>query len=145
MVASNVDGFRGSRNLNMELDGNRGRLLGHSSDDASRPMGHSLHNAAGMPGRLSWATLGDLYAQELAEHWRRAEALGLDCPEDVFEQLFHEYHDDSRLAELMRLSGLVRLIFIGSVRRSNVAAAAGRQYAPAAPDQCFWAAPQLVL
>jgi len=54
------------------------------------------------PGRLSWATLEDLYADELVEHGRRADSLGLDCPEDVFEQLFHDCHNDRRLAELMR-------------------------------------------
>lgn len=43
-----------------------------------------------------------MYVDDAAERLTRARALGLDCPEDVFEQLFHDHHGDDRLAELLR-------------------------------------------
>jgi hypothetical protein len=51
---------------------------------------------------LSWAAIQSVYADEPTEHQRCAEALGLDCPLDVFAQLFHDHHGDAQLAELLR-------------------------------------------
>jgi len=52
--------------------------------------------------RLSWHAIQQVYAVDLAEHLTRAQTLGLDCPLDVFEQLFHEHHDDPELADVLR-------------------------------------------
>ncbi len=50
---------------------------------------------------LTWINIRDVHAADLAEHATRAQALGLDCPLDVFEQLFHEHHDDAEIASLL--------------------------------------------
>jgi hypothetical protein len=52
--------------------------------------------------RLTWAAIQQAYAPELAEHLARAETLGLNCPPDVFEQLFRDQHDNADLAILLR-------------------------------------------
>jgi len=51
---------------------------------------------------LNWFDIQDAYVAELAAHAARAQALGLDCPLDVFEQLFHDHHDDPEMARLLR-------------------------------------------
>lgn len=55
-----------------------------------------------IPTRLSWAAVQNSFAEESATHLVRAQELGLNCPEDVFEQLFHDHHGDDRLAEVVR-------------------------------------------
>ena len=55
-----------------------------------------------LPSRLSWSAIRGSYAANVGEHQCRAQALGLDCPEDVFEQLFHDAHQDTELAQLLR-------------------------------------------
>ena len=39
---------------------------------------------------ISWAAVQSIQAADVAEHFGRAQALGLECPLDVFEQLFHD-------------------------------------------------------
>ena len=39
---------------------------------------------------LSWRDIDTLHVEDAFGHWQAAERLGLDCPLDVFEQLFHE-------------------------------------------------------
>jgi hypothetical protein len=52
--------------------------------------------------RLTWAAIQQSYVPALAEHLARAEALGLNCPQDVFEQFFYEQHDNHLLTERVR-------------------------------------------
>jgi hypothetical protein len=52
--------------------------------------------------RLTWSAIQQVYSADLAEHFAGAQASGLECPVDVFEQLFHDHHDDSELAEVLR-------------------------------------------
>jgi hypothetical protein len=40
-------------------------------------------------GAFSWARIQRLYDVDAVVHWRRCEAEGLPCPQDVFVQLFH--------------------------------------------------------
>jgi hypothetical protein len=47
---------------------------------------------------LSWTALQRVYATDAAEHVARAQALGLHCPPEVFEQLFHDHRDDGEMA-----------------------------------------------
>jgi hypothetical protein len=54
------------------------------------------------PMRLTWTTVQESFAPEVSEHLTRARALGLDCPPDVFEQLFHDQHDNADLATVLR-------------------------------------------
>jgi hypothetical protein len=51
---------------------------------------------------LNWVDIQDAYDADLAEHAARTQALGLDCPLDVFEQLFHDHHDDAEIGRLLR-------------------------------------------
>ena len=50
---------------------------------------------------LNWTALGRVYVPDTAEHAARAADLGLSCPPDVFEQLFHDHHDDVEIAGLL--------------------------------------------
>lgn len=51
---------------------------------------------------LTCSAIRNGYTPDLVEHHAAAQALGLDCPLDVFEQLFHDPHGDGRLAEAVR-------------------------------------------
>jgi hypothetical protein len=51
---------------------------------------------------ISWSAIQRQFAPDLSDHWARAKVLGLDCPQDVFEQLFHEQRDSSSLATIVR-------------------------------------------
>ena len=51
---------------------------------------------------LYWSTIQGAYDADPAAHAGRAAALGLDCPPDVFEQLFHDHHDDVEMTALLR-------------------------------------------
>jgi hypothetical protein len=52
--------------------------------------------------RLTWSTIQDAFAPDPGEHLDRVSALGLRCPPDVFDQLFHAHHADDQFAELVR-------------------------------------------
>jgi hypothetical protein len=41
-------------------------------------------------GAFSWARIQRLYDADEVVHWQRCEAEGLQCPQEVFTQLFHE-------------------------------------------------------
>jgi hypothetical protein len=41
-------------------------------------------------GAFSWARIQRLYDAAVEVHWQRCEAEGLQCPQEVFTQLFHE-------------------------------------------------------
>jgi hypothetical protein len=51
---------------------------------------------------LGWSTIQAAYEPELAAHAARAQERGLACPLDVFEQLFHDHHDDVAMGRLLR-------------------------------------------
>jgi len=51
---------------------------------------------------VNWTALQHAYLLDPAEHALRAEALGVHSPSDVFEQLFHEQHDNAVLADIFR-------------------------------------------
>jgi hypothetical protein len=40
-------------------------------------------------GAFSWARIQRLYDADAVVHWQRCEAEGLQCPQEVFTQLFH--------------------------------------------------------
>ncbi len=54
------------------------------------------------PPRLTWSAIQQAYAADLPEHFASAQALGLECPLEVFEQLFHDHHDDAELGRVLR-------------------------------------------
>jgi hypothetical protein len=45
-----------------------------------------------------WENLQALYVPSSAEFHERCASVGLQCPSDVFEQLFFEHHDSSEFA-----------------------------------------------
>jgi len=51
---------------------------------------------------ITWASIQNQYAVSAADHLSRAQALGLECPLDVFEQLFHEHHGDEHFTQIVR-------------------------------------------
>lgn len=48
-------------------------------------------------GRLAYTSIAALWDADRAEHRARAAQVGLDCPDDVFEQLFHARRLDPTL------------------------------------------------
>lgn len=55
-----------------------------------------------IPSRLTWTAIQSAYADEPIEHQRLAHSLGLDCPDDVFEQFFRDHHSDGQPADVLR-------------------------------------------
>ena len=53
-------------------------------------------------GAFSWARIQRLYDADATVHWQRCEAEGLPCPQEVFEQLFHEKANDEDFAVIVR-------------------------------------------
>jgi hypothetical protein len=56
---------------------------------------------------LNWVDIQHAYVAELAKHAARAQALGVDCPLDVFEQLCHDHHDDLEMARIIAWTALI--------------------------------------
>ena len=54
------------------------------------------------PMKITWAAVQNQYATQATDHFAHAQAVGLECPWDVFEQLFHEHHDDKDFAQIVR-------------------------------------------
>ena len=52
---------------------------------------------------ISWTAIQALHEPDLERHWVRCrDELGLDCPLDVFEELFFEHHGDAEFGTLYR-------------------------------------------
>jgi hypothetical protein len=51
---------------------------------------------------ITWTAIQIQYAANVADHVDRTQALGLGCPADVFEQLFHDHHGDRDFAGIVR-------------------------------------------
>jgi hypothetical protein len=51
---------------------------------------------------IRWSDVQGVYSADLPDHWTRAQALGFSSPPDVFEQLFHDQHDNADLATVLR-------------------------------------------
>jgi hypothetical protein len=52
-------------------------------------------------GAFSWARIQRLYDADAVVHWQRCEAEGLQCPQEVFTQLFHEKANDEDFAVIV--------------------------------------------
>ncbi|MDP9087402.1 MAG: hypothetical protein M3O26_01480 [Pseudomonadota bacterium] len=76
--------------------------------------------SAAAPMSLTWNAVQKAYSLDATEYFARAQALGLQCPLDVFEQLFVNHHDDAAFSTMLgridwstvewsekRLSGIV--------------------------------------
>ena len=52
---------------------------------------------------ISWSAIQALHEPDLERHWVRCrDELGLDCPLEVFEELFFEHHGDAEFGALYR-------------------------------------------
>jgi len=53
-------------------------------------------------GAFSWARIQRLYDADAVVHWQRCESEGLQCPQEVFAQLFYETANDEDFAVVVR-------------------------------------------
>jgi hypothetical protein len=53
-------------------------------------------------GAFSWARIQRLYDPDAGVHWQRCEAEGLQCPQEMVAQLFHEKANDEDFAVIVR-------------------------------------------
>jgi len=53
-------------------------------------------------GAFTWARVQRLYDGDTAVHWQRCESEGLECPLEVFTQLFHEDAGNAEFAVIVR-------------------------------------------
>jgi hypothetical protein len=53
-------------------------------------------------GAFPWARIQRLYDADAVVHWQRCEAEGLQCPREVFTQLFHEEANNEDFAVIVR-------------------------------------------
>lgn len=51
---------------------------------------------------FTWSRIQRLYDADPAIHWQRCEAEGLQCPQEVFTQLFHEEANNADFAAIVR-------------------------------------------
>ena len=80
---------------------------------------------------IRWTAIEQQFALDVADHLARAQALGLDCPLDVFEQLFFDRHGDDHFA------GVVRFVDWAVVEweERQLSGVARRRVAVPRPDQ----------
>jgi hypothetical protein len=53
-------------------------------------------------GAFTWSRVQRLYDADAVVHWHRCEADGLQCPQEVFAQLFHEEANNEDFAVIVR-------------------------------------------
>jgi hypothetical protein len=51
---------------------------------------------------IDWPAIEKQFTADVADHWVRAQSIGLECPFDVFEQLFFDHHADHYLIDVVR-------------------------------------------
>jgi hypothetical protein len=80
-----------------------------------------------------WSDVQARYVSNAEAHWRACEAAGLACPFDVFEQLFHDHHEDSDFARDLTRVDWSRVAWddqlLSGVRMRQVGVPRGYQYA----------------
>jgi hypothetical protein len=82
---------------------------------------------------IRWSTVQGAYSADLQDHWTRAQALGLNCPLDVFEQLFFDHHVDDDYAAVVRFIEWVDVVW---AERQVVRRRAATRRRPAALSAC---------
>jgi hypothetical protein len=53
-------------------------------------------------GAFTWSRIRRLYEPDATAHWQRCESEGLQCPQEVFTQLFHEQSNKQDFAVIVR-------------------------------------------
>jgi hypothetical protein len=74
-------------------------------------------------GAFTWSRIQRLYDGDAVTHWQRCESKGLQCPQEVFTQLFHEQANSDDFAVI------VRSIDYSALLASPFASAPGRPFA----------------
>ena len=67
-------------------------------------------------GAFTWVRIQRLYDTDAVVHWQRCESEGLQCPQDVFTQLFHAEDSSVARAESTERSGGPPLSDLASVK-----------------------------
>jgi hypothetical protein len=84
-------------------------------------------------GAFTWGRTQRLYDADPGVHWRRCAAEGLECPQEVFAQVFHEYANDADFAAIMRAVDWGRIRWeleeFSGIALRQVRADRGHQYA----------------
>ena len=62
-------------------------------------------------GAFTWGRIQGLYDADPAVHWRCCGAEGLECPQEVFSQLFHEDANNPDFAAIVRAVDWGRVIW----------------------------------
>ena len=82
---------------------------------------------------MKWQAIEALYVNDAASHGQACAAAGLSCPPDVFEQLFHDHHEDRDFASDLAGVDWSRVVWeeqlLSGVRLRQVACPRGYQYA----------------
>jgi hypothetical protein len=73
-------------------------------------------------GAFTWSRIQRLYDPDAVAHWQCCESEGLQCPQEVFTQLFHEQANSEDFAVI------VRSIDYSALRASLFAAAQSRPF-----------------
>jgi hypothetical protein len=73
-------------------------------------------------GAFTWARIQRLYDADAIVHWQRCEAEGLQCPQEVFAQLFSEEANNEDFA------AIVKGVDYSALRASPFAWAQGRPF-----------------
>jgi hypothetical protein len=60
---------------------------------------------------LAWEAIQRVYDPDPGAHVAAARSLGLDCPAEVFEALFHDHHKDAELGTTVRFVGWAKVIW----------------------------------
>jgi hypothetical protein len=82
---------------------------------------------------IYWSDVEAKYSPNAETHWRACEAAGLACPFDVFEQLFHDHHENKDFARDLRRIDWSRVMWeeclLSGVKLRQVGVPRGYQYA----------------
>lgn len=82
---------------------------------------------------LQWQKIQGLYDEDATQHWERAQAIGVDCPFDVFEQLFWEQHGNVNCDDLYRSINWSEVVWgplsLSGITLRQVSVDRGYQYA----------------
>jgi hypothetical protein len=84
-------------------------------------------------GAFTWNHIQRLYDADPAIHWRRCESEGLECPQEVFAELFTENADDPDFAVIVRAIDWARVRWeleeFSGIALRHVRVDRGNQYA----------------
>jgi hypothetical protein len=82
---------------------------------------------------MRWSDVQGLYDPDVRTHWDRCVQAGLSVPLDVFEQLFHDHHEDPDFARDLVAVDWTQVVWeeqeLSGVKWRRVATPRGYQYA----------------